>query len=635
MLITDAGRGNEDYPTLLNTAECNAAERQVIVCFLGLSHVNVPPGICSMIYRRLLATLGLGMLAFFSGGTAAESSADGAFSAYYRNYLEEEFRLHPTMATTLGDHRFDHLLDDVSPASRARWSERTRATLAELPTRIAYAALSRATQVDYEIFRDDLKRSLWLDQHENAYENDPRVYGSFATDSVYRLFAQSTVDKATNVRNAIARMKQVPAILAVARVTLKNPPRVVVDTASKQNKGAIAFYEQEIFDLIGENAQQDALKAAAAEVVAALRVHQQFLDNELLPRATGEWRIGKERFARKLDLVLDAGVTAEQVRADATVEFDRVRRDMAFLARQLWSRYFPKRAAPPEDAAGTHQIITFVLQEICREHGKAEELSRDIRGTVDGLKNFITSRNILRLPDPDLLKVMEMPEFQRGNSIADLSSAPPLDPNAASIYNISPPPKDWDQERVESYLQEYNGRMLQILTIHEAYPGHYVQLSKANRASSLLRNVLGSGVYTEGWAVYCEQMMLDQGYGDGDLALRLLQKKFYLRTVANAILDHDMHCTDMTDEQAQRFLVEDAFQSKGEAALKVIRAKQGSCQLSTYFVGRRAMFNTRHAVQHKQGERFDIGRYHEAVIAQGAVPVKYLQELVFKHLSIE
>ena len=111
-----------------------------------------------MIYRRLLATLGLGMLAFFSGGTAAESSADGAFSAYYRNYLEEEFRLHPTMATTLGDHRFDHLLDDVSPASRARWSERTRATLAELPTRIAYAALSRATQVDYEIFRDDLKR---------------------------------------------------------------------------------------------------------------------------------------------------------------------------------------------------------------------------------------------------------------------------------------------------------------------------------------------------------------------------------------------------------------------------------------------------------------------------------------------
>jgi uncharacterized protein (DUF885 family) len=539
------------------------------------------------------------------------------------------------MATALGDHRFDHLLDDLSASSRVRWTEHARATLTELPTRIAYASLSRAAQVDFEIFRDDLKRSLWLEENERSYENDPRIYGSFATDSVYRLFAQSTVDKATNVRNAIARMKQVPAVLAAAKVTLKNPPRVVVETASKQNQGAITFYEQELFDLVGENAQQEALKSAAAEVVVALRAHQLFLDQELLPRATGEWRIGKERFARKLELVLDAGVTAEQVRADATLEFDRVRRDMAFAARQLWSRYFPKRAAPPEDAAGTHQLIDLVIQEISREHGKAENLSRDIRGTVDGLRNFISAQNILRLPDPDLLKVIEMPEFQRGNSIADISSAPPLDPNAASIYNISPPPKDWDQERVESYLQEYNGRMLKILTIHEAYPGHYVQLSKANRASSLLRNVLGSGVYTEGWAVYCEQMMLDQGYGDGDLAMRLLQKKFYLRTVANAILDHDMHCTDMTDEQAQRFLVEDAFQSKGEAALKVIRSKQGSCQLSTYFVGRRAMFNTRHAVQHKQGERFDLGRYHEAVIAQGAVPVKYLQELVFKHLSIE
>ena len=165
-------------------------------------------------------------------------------------------------------------------------------------------------------------------------------------------------------------MKQVPAILAAAKVTLKNPPRVVLDTASKQNKGAIAFYEQEIFDLVGENTQQDALKAAAAEVVVALRAHQQFLDQDLLPRATGEWRIGKERFARKLDLVLDAGVTAEQVRADATVEFDRVRRDMAFAARQLWSHYFPKRAVPPDDAV-CGRGVTFIPEEPLLPRGTA------------------------------------------------------------------------------------------------------------------------------------------------------------------------------------------------------------------------------------------------------------------------
>ena len=147
-----------------------------------------------------------------------------------------------------------------------------------------------------------------------------------------------------------------------------------------------------------------------------------------------------------------------------------------------------------------------------------------------------------------------MPEFKRGNSTAYMQSAPPLDPNALGFYAVSPPPKNWDAQRVRSYLEEYNSHMNQILTIHEAYPGHYVQLEYANRNSSLIRKVLGSGVYIEGWAVYTEQMMLDQGYGNGDLRLRLNQLKFYLRAVANAILDHKMHCTQMTDDEALAFL---------------------------------------------------------------------------------
>jgi uncharacterized protein (DUF885 family) len=221
-----------------------------------------------------------------------------------------------------------------------------------------------------------------------------------------------------------------------------------------------------------------------------------------------------------------------------------------------------------------------------------------------------------------------MPEFRRGNSLAYMENAPPLDPQAGSMYAVSPPPADWGPERVKSFLEEYNQHMLQILTIHEGYPGHYVQLEYANRVGSLIRRVLGSGVYIEGWAVYGEQTMLDQGYGDGDPRLRLMQLKFYLRAVVNAIIDHRMHAEKMTDEEVMKFLVDGAFQSEGEARLKIIRARQTSTQLSTYFVGRMAHYRLRQQIERELGDKFVLGRFHEAVLGEGSVPVKYLPELV-------
>src|SRR5438132_610786 len=210
---------------------------------------------------------------------------------------------------------------------------------------------------------------------------------------------------------------------------------------------------------------------------------------------------------------------------------------------------------------------------------------------------------------------------------------PPLDPNVTGHLAVSPPPKDWDEQRIKSYLEEYNDHMLDVLTIHEGYPGHSVQLEYMNRNPSLIRKVLQSGVYIEGWAVYTEQMMLDQGYGEGDLALRLSQLKFYLRAVANTILDHKMHCSNLSDEEALDFLMNGCFQAEGEAKLKIIRSKQSSCQLSTYFVGRMAHYRLRQEVERELGDKFEIGRFHEAVLDPAAVPVKYLPELVHARLK--
>jgi uncharacterized protein (DUF885 family) len=581
--------------------------------------------------RLLLPFLVLVLLPALARASGGE---DATLEAFFRAYLDQKFRQQPLEATRLGDHRFDHMLDDVSPAARAGWAERDRHTLDGLPRQIDYKKLSRAGQIDYEIFAHDLEYSLWQHANGRRFETDPRVYNEYITDGVYLLLVQSTVPKAEAVKSCVARMAFIPRVVAAATEGLTEPARVMVETAIRQNRGAIAFYESGLFDLIGETPQLSELRPVAAKVVAALKDYQQFLEQTLLPRAGDSWRIGREKFARKLDLELNAGLSADEALAEAEREAERVERDMYVIARQLWAGAFPRRPLPPEDADGRRATITAVLDRYNREHGKAEDLVRDAKETVDQIKTFIADNDILRLPQPDRCRVIEMPEFQRGNSVAFLNQAPPLDPKAVSVYAVSPPPRDWDAHKVDSYLQEYNRYMLQILTIHEAYPGHYVQLEYANRNPSLIRKVLSSGAFVEGWAVYTEQMMLDQGYGRGDPVLRLNQLKWYLRSVVNAVLDHRMHCTAMTDDEAMEFLTKRAFQSEGEARLKVIRAKQSSCQLSTYFVGRTAFHRLRQQVEREQGDGFDLGRFHEAVLDHGSPPVKYLPELVRARLAL-
>jgi uncharacterized protein (DUF885 family) len=562
----------------------------------------------------------------------AANHEDAKLETFFKKYLDQEFRLRPLEATQLGDHRFDDQLDDVSPAARAHWKVFTKKTLDDLKGQIDYHKLSRAGQIDDEILRHNLEYNLWLLNNVHPYEDDPRTYSAYVSDSIYLLLAQSSLPKEENIRHAIARVAQIPRVVEAAKESLQNPPSVFVDTAIRQNRGAIGFYEHGIFDLTGDTLKSE-LTPATKKAAAVLRDYQKWLENDLRPRAHGEWRIGRKKFYRKLDLELDSGISADEVLREAESDFTRVRNDMYVIARQLWSQAYPKQALPPDDAEGRRQTIALVLDHYNRDHGKPADLVREAKADVKRIKAFIRANDILRLPEPDTCQVIEMPEFQRGNSMAFLNPAPPLDAKADSIYAISPPPSGWDAKRVESFMGEYNSRMLNILTIHEGYPGHYVQLTYSNRDPSLIRRVLSSGTFAEGWAVYCEQMMLDQGYGHGDPVLRLNQLKWYLRTVANAILDHKMHCDGMTDAEALKFLTVDAFQTEGEAIPKIVRSKQSSCQLSTYFVGRTAFYRLRQTIEREQGKKFSLGRYHEAVLANGTLPVKYLPELVRARLK--
>jgi uncharacterized protein (DUF885 family) len=575
----------------------------------------------------MTTTLKLGcVLCAAAGAASGAERGEQALARFYRDYLEADCARRPVLATRLGDHRHDGRIDDLSASARASRLAAVRRALDELPRAVDWRSLPRPAQIDFDMLRDSLALELWQAEHVKRFEEDPRIYGDYTTECIFLLFAQSSLPQAENVSNAASRMAEIPRVLADARTNLRRPPRVVTETAIKQCEGAVAFFERELFELAGSGAS--ALQAPAARAADALRRHQTFLCEELLPRSDGDWRLGKAKFAEKFARELDAGLTADECLAEAESEFERVTRDMYTLARQRWGSLAQGKPLPPDDAEGRREVIRLALSEVCGDHADSQSLVAEARGTVDALKRFITDKRLLALPTPDRCQIREMPAFLRGNYVADLRCAPPLDPAAPSLYSISPPPSDWPAERVASFVEEYNRRALQILTIHEAYPGHYVQLDYANRTPSLIRRVVGSDVFAEGWAVYCEQMMLDQGYGGGDPALCLAGLKFYLRAVANAILDHKMHCSDMSDEEALRFLTQDAFQGEGEARLKVVRAKQTSVQLSSYFVGRTAFSRLRRQVQRAQGAAFDLGRFHQSLLEAGPVPVKYLPELV-------
>src|SRR5438128_2867549 len=237
------------------------------------------------------------LLAVLLGPSVLAQQEDANLEKFFREYLEESFRMRPMDATRLGDHRFDHLVVDLSPAARAGWKKHWQKALNDLPKRIDYQHLTRAGQIDYEIWMHDLERTLWLVETTRPFEEDTRIYNEYISDSIYLLLAQSSLPKATAIQSCVARMAFIPQVVEAAKASLQNPPRVFVETAIRQNRGAIAFYEHGIYELAGETPQLSELRTATKPVIACLKEYQQFLEKELRPQAKGEWRLGKEKFA--------------------------------------------------------------------------------------------------------------------------------------------------------------------------------------------------------------------------------------------------------------------------------------------------------------------------------------------------
>lgn len=562
---------------------------------------------------------------------AGDAAVDAAFADLSKRALDTWMQLSPVSATQIGDHRYDSEIDDLSAAGQQKTLAAYKALLGELD-KIEVAKLGRENQVDAAILRNQLQSEIWNAEVMQSGKWDPQLYNGVAGSAIYGLMAREFAPLPERLKSATARMEKLPAIFAQARENLDpaRVPKIHAETVAKQNKGILSIVDTFITPHIGElpQADQQRLQAAIDGLKKAVDDQQTWLDKTLVPNAKGDFRIGAEKYDQKLKFALNSSLSRQEIGERARAELKRVREDMYGIAQTVLKDKpgAPEMPAQPTDEQ-QQKAIEAALELAYADKPARDKVVDDAKAALEQSTAFVREHDLMTLPDAPV-DIILMPEFQRGVAVAYCDSPGPLDKNLKTFYAVSPIPDDWNDKQVDSFLREYNSRMIHLLSIHEGTPGHYLEGWHSAKFPSTLRAVLRSGLFAEGWAVYTERMMQEQGYLNNDPLFHLVQLKFYLRTISNAILDQGVHVDNWDREKAMHLMTHDAFQQESEASGKWVRAQLTSAQLPTYFVGAQEHFDTRKAMQDKLGDKFNLKAYHDQMLSYGAPPVRFARQLM-------
>jgi uncharacterized protein (DUF885 family) len=574
----------------------------------------------------------------------AGSEADLAFTSLATEYLDDWARRFPDAATALGDHRYDAHLPDPSLAALDDDRRATEGWMARLGA-IDTGALGPENRIDAGMLDNALRRRLF-----EIDELRERTWNPMVTNpgrAIRMLLARDFAPLPERLASVAGRLAEMPAFLAGARAALGPMPRVHLETAIGQFAGTISLVTDEIDaalrDAPGCAAQIGAVRPAALEALAG---HRGWLSATLDEGTAGDGfadpRIGPERFARKLSLTLDAEADSDTILARAEDDLRRVSEEIARLAAELAG---PAAAGPDGGLAGglaggptsgpaghNGVVVRQVLGRLGEDAPDNETILGLCRRALAEQIAFVNECRLVTVHD-DPIDVIEMPEVDRGVGVAYCDSPGALEaPSMPTFIAVSPTPASWTAERTASFFREYNRHMVHDLMIHEAMPGHYLQLQHSRRfggTGTALRAALRSGSFVEGWAVYAEQLMVDQGYpGDGDPRhVRMQQLKMQLRMIINAILDARVHAHGMTQDEAMHLMTSRGYQEDGEAAGKWRRVLLSSTQLSTYYVGYTEVAGLA-AQLRAVGPQVPEQEIHDRMLAHGSPPARYLRPLL-------
>lgn len=572
---------------------------------------------------RYLLSIAAGVLAALT--VSAKTDADAAFETTARAIIDDYLRLNPETATQLGDHRFDGTLTDYSAAGRDAQLALFRRGLADL-ARLDRAQLTGPNRVDADILQLNIEAQIFYLTELKPFAWDVLSYNTSLADSIYLLTARDFAPAADRLHSAAQRLAAIPAAVAQAKANLVNPPEIYTQTAIKQIAGAIDLVRHGLDPLLAEAPELKAELAPAQEkALAALTDYKTWLEKDLLPRSHGDFRIGADFYRKSLRYTLASDLTPEQILTRAEAELKSVTAQLYTTALPLYRQYFPNAGAAAE--RDQHAVIKAVLDRLAQQHPDNATIVDFGRRTLTEATDFVRAHDLVTVPDTPI-ELIVTPEFRRGRGIAYCDSPGALEPNGRTFVAIEPTPADWPESRVESFFREYNNYMMRDLMVHEAMPGHFLQIAHANqfKAPTLVRSVFQSGTFIEGWAVYGERVMADAGFGGPET--RMQQLKMRLRVLCNAILDQKIHMAGMTKEQALDLMMRQGFQEEGEAVAKWQRAQLSYTQLATYFVGAIEHDDMRAAAEKKLGAKFNLKAYHDRVLSVGSPAVKFVREEV-------
>src|SRR5213594_5230876 len=550
---------------------------------------------------------------------------DDVFQRTAHDYIEQYLPANPEDATELGDHRFDGQLTDYSSEARAK-ELATQKEFRDKLSAIDGSQLTGANNVDFRILKENIDYKIFQAEELKEPEWNPLVYMQSLANSVYLLVARDFAPPEKRIPNLRQRMDKIQRVIAQAKATLQHPPRVHTETAIEQTQGAINLVREGLAPLLDQSPRMKKdLTPLQEKTAAALEDYKKWLQSDLLPRSDGDFRLGAEKYRKKLRFALASDLPMEEIMKRAKADLAQTQTAIYETALPLYKKYFP--IADQQNVGDKHKVIAAVLDKLAEQHPNDATVVDYAKKVVTEATDFVKRHDVVSVPNVPL-DVIAMPEFKRGVAIAYCDAPGPLEKNGKTFFAVAPTPKDWSKERKESFFREYNNYMIRDLTVHEAMPGHFLQLARSNefRAPTLVRPIFRSGTFIEGWAVYCEQMMAEQGYGGPEVKMQ--QLKMRLRAIANAILDQSIHAGNMTEKEAMDLMTKQTFQQEGEAVAKWKRARLTSAQLSTYFVGISEHLDLRAAAQKKAGEAFNLKKYNDQVISYGSPPVKYVRELM-------
>ncbi|WP_369765096.1 DUF885 domain-containing protein [Flavobacterium sp. WC2429] len=549
------------------------------------------------------------------------------FEHYKKGYVTTLWDVYPDWASSQGYHKLDSVLvasDSVYLKKQLDFAHSQLDSIQNYPLE----NLSDPNIIDYYIIKNQLQSTIFKIDKLKSYQWDPSEYN---VCSAFASILNGKYDSLeSRLHNFNLKMNGITAYYEAAKINIKNPTLEHTALAITQNLGGISIFEKDLNTALSKSKLGDSekkeIKDKAKVAVNAIVTYTDWL-KDLDNKTPRSFRLGADLYKEKFELDIQSSYKADTIFKKAVDHKKELHQKMYALADKLWVKYMKETPKPTDSLF----LIKTVIDKISLQHTTPAKFQSAIEKQIPELMAFVKEKDLLYIDPSKPLLVRKEPAYMAGVAGASISAPGPYDKNANTYYNVGSM-SGWSADKSESYLREYNDYVLQILNIHEAIPGHYTQLVYSNQSPSLIKSILGNGAMIEGWAVYAELMMLENGYKNSD-EMWLMYYKWNLRTTCNLILDYSVHTKNMSKEEAMHLLVVDAFQQQAEAEGKWNRVSLSQVQLCSYFTGYTEIYEFREMLKKEQGAHFNLKNFHEKFLSYGSSPVKFIKELMLKDLK--